>query len=248
MYKKLGLFIAAICLAACNDDAAPGNIEPKNNSTATDTVEVVNNADINMAIAGNTINEIDSSGIVLFPLSANAVDERHEAFSSGSYTTTNYWNIIFFNSRTNDYHLLSDQKMIITSYGTTHGSKNKHNGKWPGNYLWYNIITTDYNRDGKLSPEDPAAFFISDREGNQLRQLSPPNTQLQSWQYVEASNKMIIAVRKDADRNHLFNEKDEVSLFEMNPYTDSTARPIFSNEFTNKIKHLFRQQWQLEKK
>lgn len=63
--------------------------------------------------------EIDSSRILMFPLTMGE-SERSDggSFSYKSIPENSYWNIIFLDTRTNAYHLLSDKKMLIMKLGT----------------------------------------------------------------------------------------------------------------------------------
>ncbi len=97
--------------------------------------------------------------------------------------------------------------------------------------------------DKKLNSDDPEYLFVWDKEGNNFRQLSPEDYDLKSWLFVKSTNKILMAVAKDSDHNKIFEDKDEVTTFQIDIDQDNLSREIFSREFKNKLKMMFDPEW-----
>jgi hypothetical protein len=59
-------------------------------------------------------------------------------------------------------------------------------------------------------------FAIKNKTRPHRRTLQiPPGYDLLSWDYIKASNKFILTVKKDTDRNKKFDDEDEVASFQV---------------------------------
>ena len=105
-----------------------------------------------------------------------------------------------------------------------------------------------FRSDKKLTDEDPKYLFTSDKEGNNFRQISPSNYDLQNWQFIKSVNKVLMTVKKDSDKNNKFDEKDEVTTFEVEIDKGTEPKEIFSSDFKNKLKILYDREWKRLKK
>ncbi len=230
--------------------ACTQNKEQQQDTTnaVTDSVTVINDPKNNLNIQTNSFSEIDSSGILMFPLSMAETRRDGGSFSYKEMPSNNYWNIIFLNSNTNQQHLLSDKKMLIINYNAGYSNNNNAAIAQTKQYIFYTIVTDDYNADKIFSDEDPAYLFISDKEGNNFRQISPSNYDLQNWQFMKSVNKIILTAKKDSDKNNKFDDKDEVTTFEVDIEKETTSTEVFSNEFKNKLKILYNRDWKRLKK
>jgi len=110
------------------------------------------------------------------------------------------------------------------------------------------VTVEDYNKDKKLTTDDPEYLFVSDKEGKNFRQISPDNYNLKSWQLIKSLNKVLMTLTKDNDNNKEFGEEDEVVSFEINIATDTIAKEIFRTGFKNKLKILYDRDWKRIKK
>ncbi len=183
--------------------------------------------------------EIDSTGILLFPLSIGG-EGKDRKFSSYKDNYYGHWNLIFYNTQTSQYHLLTDKKMIIKNYQTDIDKVNKSSH----NYIFYTIISDDYNKDKTLNDKDPHYLYISDKSGNSFRQISPSCYNLVNWKFIRNTNKVVMTVKKDSNKDLEFNEKDEISAFEIDLTTpNSQPKEIFSTDFKNQINSLQDRYW-----
>lgn len=191
--------------------------------------------------------EIDSSGILMFPLSTGDTKTNNSYYRKSS--SDNYWNIIFYNSNTGEHHFLSERKMLIENLNYQYfGSGAERNGtSATKNYLFFKIAVSDYNGDNELTDADPQYLFITDKVGKNFRQISPDNCNLISWKCIKASNKVIMTVTTDSDNNKKFNEKDMTTSYEVKMDSTLSPRETFTKNFRKKINDLYTRDQQLGK-
>lgn len=242
------LFFTAFFLFSCNQKKAQQAPVNTGNKIA-DSIAVVNAPDSYLNVQTDNFVEIDSSGILMFPLS-NGINGRYSESSSiisKSYGSS-IWNIVFLNSKTNEYHLLADNKMIIKSYSVDYNTSSYKNRVETSGYIFYSITSDDFNSDNNLTDSDPDYLFVSDKEGKNLKQISPKNSNLHSWEYVKSTNKVIFTVKKDADNNKKFEEEDGLTTYEVYMDKGTEAKEIFSTNFKNKLKVLYSRDWKRAEK
>jgi hypothetical protein len=222
------------------------NSKPQQQAQAKPTVDslaILNDPKNNLNIQTNTFTEIDSSGILMFPLSMRETEQESEgSFSYKKVPGSGYWNIIFYNAKTTEYHLLTDKKMIIANYEHKYGNDGQVNIAQKTDYIFYTIRTDDFNKDQKLTYQDPQYLFISDKLGKNFRQISPANYDLNNWKFIKNANKIVLTARKDSDENNKFDDADEVMAFEI-ALDQTTPQAIFPDNFKNKLKILFDRDW-----
>lgn len=196
----------------------------------------------------NSFSEIESSGIVMFPLSMSETNVDGGSLSYKDIPNNGFWNIIFLNSKTNDYHLLSDKKMLIRNYDFKYSENGRTDIGQTRRHIFYSITSDDFNKDKKLTEEDPRYLFVSDKEGKDFRRISPENYDLQNWKLINSTNKVLLTVKRDSDMNYKFDEKDEVTTFEVEIDKGTESIEVFSMKFKDSLKVLFDRDWKLLKK
>lgn len=77
--------------------------------------------------------------------------------------------MIFYNTNTGKKHWLSDKKMLILNYETNYDNSSyysedsdtpKIDNYSSKNYIFYNMITEDFNQDKKLNYSDPTYLLL----------------------------------------------------------------------------------------
>jgi len=199
---------------------------------------------------------IDSSAVVMYPLTLENNDEEDRGLSSSYSSPATYWNIIFYNTATGRYHLLDDKrKMVIYSYdpknsdtGSSSSSEFREGGyNQVDNLLYYSITITDFNNDGKLNSDDPTYLFVSDKNGKNFKQVSPNNVNVSSWQTIKKTNKVLLQVTKDSNNDKEFTDKDETNPMVYDLNKAGTSKEIFTEEFKETLKNTLDIQWTKEK-
>ncbi|WP_449398643.1 hypothetical protein [Chryseobacterium wanjuense] len=154
-----------------------------------------------------------------------------------------YWNIIFLNSNTNEYHLLTEKKILILDYDYKYKTEEGINFSGKTDHIFYNVRSVDYNQDKLINEEDPVYLFVSDKFGNNFRQISPANYSLNNWKYIQTSNKVIMTATKDSNKNKVFDDKDEILTFEVILNKSETPKEVFNEGFKDKLKKLYDRDW-----
>ena len=248
MLRLIISLLTAFILISCGQNNQEPQTQRNVDNTMVDTVTVLSDPKNNLNIQTNSFSEIDSSGILMFPLSMSETERDGGSLSYKEMPSNSYWNIIFLNSKTNEYHLLSDKKMLIGNYDIKYSSNDNMDIAQTSRHIFYSITSDDFNKDKKLTDEDPKYLFVSDKEGNNFRQISPSNYNLQNWQFIKSVNKIVLTVRKDSDKNNKFDDKDEVTTFEVDIDKGTQPKEVFSTDFKNNLKILYDRDWKRMKK
>lgn len=241
---KISISILSILLLVSCKQPQPANAPAE---TGTDSAAVVNNPKNNLTIQASSFTEVDSSGILMFPLSMGETRWEKGSVSYKDMPAGRYWNIIFHNAKTGAHHLLSEQKMLISSFESKYSSDGG-GVAYSAKYIFYQVITDDYNNDKKLDGDDPQYLFVSDKEGNNFRLVSPPGYDMRNWQFIKSAGKVLITATKDSDNNKKFGENDELVVFSADIDSAAPAKEIFPQEFKNKLKLLYDKDWKELKK
>jgi hypothetical protein len=245
------ILILTLCLFSCNSRTE----EPLNNKTLTAEEQSANLAKLNLDFGQPVL--IDSSVYVMYPLILENNDESERGIGSSSYGgPTTYWNIVFYNTENDEYHLLDENlKMVIYSYDPRNSdgggsSSSSDLSDYPENgynqvdrLLYYSITTTDFNKDGKLNSEDPSYLFISDKAGRHFKQISPDSMSVQSWQTIKGANKILMQLISDNNNDKKYTEEDMKipMVFDLNKNLNS--KEIFKEDFNLRLKKLLDDQW-----
>lgn len=248
MLRQIIFLSTILFLTSCGQNQQGKQDQSSADSTLVDSIAVLNDPKNNLNIQTNSFLEIDSSGILMFPLSMGESERDGSSLSYKEMPSNSFWNIIFLNSRTNEYHLLSDKKMLIKNYDFKYNSNGNVDIAQTSRHIFYSITSDDFNKDRKLTDEDPKYLFISDKEGKNFRQISPSNYDLQNWQFIKSVNKVLLIVRKDSDKNNKFDDNDESTTFEVDIDKETESKEVFSTDFKNKLKILYDRDWKRLKK
>jgi|SRR5579872_4857895 len=230
------LFI--IALSGCNTP-----IKKANDIKASDTAALTQNTNLLNFQAPEVI---DSSQYVIYPLiKEKSTEENYGSSSSGRAAT--YWNLVFYNPSTKEYHLLDTSKMILSSYnnGGTSSTDDKATGKmgFADKFIFYSVIKTDFNKDNTLDEDDPKYLYISDKSGYNFKQISPDNLSVTGWYAVKGTSKVIIHTIKDSNNDKKFDQDDEQVPFVYDLAKGGKAEQIFSKDFKENTKKLYEKLW-----
>jgi len=187
--------------------------------------------------------QLDSSIYVMIPLE---LKRDQGSFITKSRGDDNYsWNIIFLNTETQKYHLLdSGRKMLIRSYDIDQAATDVITSHKTGDrLLFYSVTTDDTNKDGKIDNDDAEYLFTSDKEGNNFKQISPPNFDVRSWKVIKETHKILMYAVNMQNGHKRDYEKDEIVPFIYDLKSGAPSHPIFSDHFVDETKTLFDAQW-----
>ncbi len=193
---------------------------------------------------------IDSSHIVIYPLVLDkSVDRGY--ISSGGGERTSYWNLIFYNTETAQQHLLtSDHKILITSINLAGSSSSSSSFEYRPNginifksNIIYTIISKDYNLDDRLDNGDPVYLYLSDKEGNGFRQISPDGYNIYSWEIVSGTSKIIMQGQRDENGDKKFDLMDNAIPLMADVTLMKPASEIFDKVYIDSLKQKLVSLW-----
>lgn len=239
---KIGHVLIAVLalgfLSACNQQKQkqPGR-DTAGADTATAAIELEN-----FGISTSEFTEIDSSGLLIFPLSVEVNTSRDGSYSLKKLPSHHYWNLLFYDSRSGKHHLLDERKMLISNFHLKYSSEYDESIRLSDSTIFYEVRVDDFNRDRKLTIADPEYLFASDKTGKNFRQLSPAGFELLSWKYIKRSNKVVMIMLRDSNRNRKFGDEDEMQVFETDVATGQ-QKPVFTDSLNLRLKQLYARDW-----
>lgn len=244
MLKKITAILVGMALYGCTN--SPNNRSAKDNDVNNTKVEKTKKDKSPGSIKGHLHflepQQIDSSAIVMYQLD---FAEKDQSSGSGSFISKSdrqpaYWNIVFLNTKTRQYHLLdSTRKMRILSVNRE-ADDAVPRSQSKSNYIFYSITTDDLNKDGNLDDDDPDYLFISDKSGNNLKQISPAGYDVRSWKLISATNKVLMeTVAVKAEKG----DDPEIVPFIYDLAGGAAPQKTFAPDFINKTKALYNYQW-----
>jgi len=247
------LFLAATLGACSSESEKPADTKPLSPAQKQARIEQIR-------LHFNEPVVIDSSVYIMYPLllSTTEEDETDSSIGSSSYSRSNtYWNMAFYNTETGESHLLTaPKKMVIYSHSEDNAGSGaatvsagsfakyaKSGSSQAGKLIFYSVRTDDFNHDGIIDQKDPNYLFTSDKAGNDFKQISPDNYNVENWQTLKGANKVLIQGTPDTDNNKGFDERDITTPLVYSIRTNGPAKAVFSSPFNSSAKQLLHNQW-----
>jgi hypothetical protein len=257
--KKIFPF-AMLFLFGCNQHNNKENVTP--NTPTQDSTKLLQSS------TGKAINLIDGYQVtdtvndyVLFPLQVKDAKEQESAalFSKSRGGEGGlFWNVIFYNYKTNQSTLLEPTNKILIGgynfwgYSSSYSGYNNTEGNTVGHletnkqtpYIFYSVYKDDYNNDKKLNTDDPAYFFVSNKDGSNFKQVSPSNISITNKTFPKNNSFLLLEGLRDSNNDKKFDADDEKVFYKVN-MTDSALVPqeIFNATFKVELKKLFNKHW-----
>lgn len=243
--KNLVYLILATCLFSCTSEGDQSAVNKPGSKKENKNV---------VSIKFGNPTKLDSSTYVIYPLILSDEDGETDSYSSDNRSTT-YWNMAFYNTLNGEYHLLTEnKKMIIYQYeqkaaNASSSSNIDANAGYnqTNKLIFYTVRSLDFNNDGHFDYSDPIYLFISDKEGRNFKQISPSNANVDEWQAIKETNKILMMVSTDSNNDKKFDDKDVVVPMVYDLNTNTIAKEIFNRDFKSKIEKQLNDKW-VEKK
>ena len=188
---------------------------------------------------------LDSTNQVLIPISTELLERRTKFSKDGYYSDDypRYWNVLFYNRKTGENQLLTEDKIRISRI---HAVRDEYDegSKLMNKKVLFEIGDIDFNKDKKLNDKDPEYLFSSEINGTNLKRVSPINEDLQYFEVIPKSEQILIKTLRDINHDSIFNREDESIWYkaelinrewEINEIIDSTGR--------KRIENLYFEQW-----
>jgi hypothetical protein len=125
-----------------------------------------------------------------------------------------YANIIFYDFKTDSTKELFAQDTFIEgftgSYRSFGYSDNTRKGNMSDKWIFYFVKNIDFDGNGRIDRTDPSVLFLSDKNGNGLKAITP---EFENAVSIDILNKQGIALIKmqrdlDNDKNFEYSDKD----------------------------------------
>jgi hypothetical protein len=202
---------------------------------------------------------LDSTDYLLFPLGMKSIENSENkglrSKSSDEYVSDTYGggyrnykynfyslnfyncnNIIFYNKKTEETHLLLQKPAIISQFYFPYYSDD-----YKGEKFWFLLMAIreyDTNADGFINKQDAEIVYVSNLSGTKIKPVTPDNTQLIDWFIDESSNTILLKVRNDSNKDKVFNYYDEVDILKTDISSPSIGKPIIGKEIKSSIKKI----------
>lgn len=222
-----------------------------NDSTAAETKNQ------QILVYGNYM-DLDSTDYLLIPLGMKVIDGKEDnglrSKSSDEYTesyTGNYRsykynfysldfgncnNIIFYNKKNDETHLLLQKPAIISQFYFPYYDKEYTGDKYY--FILLGIREDDTNLDGYINNDDAETVYLSDLSGSNMFKITPDNTQLVDWFIDMKTNNILMKVRFDTNKDKKFNYYDEIEILKTSIDKPIEGKKIIGKEIKANIKKI----------
>ncbi len=174
--------------------------------------ETSNEKDQRRVIYGQPVS-IKNTDFTVIPM--QIVDERDIA--DARYTddgktaediSQNAHNLIFFDERSKETHLLTTQKFKRIAFSFEEIGTYKESFT----IILYKTIHEDSNQDGFYNWKDAVVMYVSDNRGRHFRAVTPRNTRTIDWTVEREKGQIYFRYIADSDSNRVFDLKDPVYI------------------------------------
>ncbi len=169
---------------------------------------------------------VDSNSTLIIPIQYDG-----PIFSSGKFGPygNNHANLIFYNFKTDTYKkLFAKDTYIQRFYRYDYFERRmKPNVNQTQKYIFYLVMDTDRNNNGKIDDDDPVSLYVSTLYGDELRKLSSINENVLSFEIFEKENFAMIEIQRDGNQDNAFTSKDnDYYYIKLDLETLSFGKPI----------------------
>lgn len=206
--------------------------------------------------------DLDSTDYLLIPLAMKTLEEDSEKgfdlrISKSNYSDTdgriysrfkyNFYslnfgncnNIIFYNKKNEQTHLLLQNRAIISQFYFPFYEEDYRGEKYW--FILLGIQEDDTNKDGFINGEDAEKVYITNLAGKNIKQITPNQTQLIDWFIDPTTNNILMKVRLDSNHDNKFNMHDEIEILKTSIKNPAQGKAIIGKKIKNDIKRILNQ-------
>ncbi len=204
--------------------------------------------------------DLDSTDYLLIPLGMKVVDGKENSGlrskssdeDSGAYGFPssfrsykyNFYsldfgncnNIIFYNKKNDETHLLLQKPAIISQFYFPYYNKEYTGDKYY--FILLGIREDDTNLDGYINQDDAETVYLSNLSGKTMFKITPDNTQLVDWFIDMSTNTILMKVRFDSNNDKKFNYYDEIEILKTSIDSPVEAKKIIGKEIKANIQKI----------
>ncbi len=224
----------------------------------TDSTKAEENKKQQILVYGDYVS-LDSTDYLLVPLGMktldNVLDGGLRSKSSDEYETSfsgwrsykyNFYalefgncnNIIFYNKKLEETHLLLNKPAIISQFYFPYYDK-----EYDGDKYWFILMAIheyDSNLDGYINADDAEKVYITDLSGKVMTPVTPDNTQLVDWFIDAPTNTVLMKIRMDSNKDHKFDFNDEMEILKTSISDPTIGKAIIGSDIKNEIKKILK--------
>lgn len=192
---------------------------------------------------------LESTDQVLIPISTELLERRNRLSKDGYYSNEypRYWNVLFYNMKTGESRLLTEDKIRISRIHAVTEEKDEGN-KLMHNKILYEIGDIDFNKDKKLNDGDPEHLFSSEINGMGLKRVSPINEDLQYFKVISKSDQILLRTLRDINQDSIFSPEDESIWYKADLRNQEwKITEIIDSTGRKRIEKLYFKQWLTKK-
>ena len=164
-------------------------------------------------------------------------------YSSSNYNHHACKNLIFINRVTGENYLFTEQKMRIESFYFP-STDSAAIYSLPNHYL-FRLIAEDTNEDGVLGGADEEALYVADRNGKNLRRISPENATLLDWEIDREQEKLYVKSLVDTNGDKKFNQLDDYLYTQFPLSPPFTPTPLIGQDVLENAISQLKSQWKV---
>lgn len=202
--------------------------------------------------------DLDSTDYLLIPLGMKTVENKEdrglrskssEEYSdsyTGGYRSYKYNfytldfgncnNIIFYNKKNDETHLLLQKPAIISQFYFPYYNKEYTGEKYY--FILLGIREDDTNMDGYINNDDAETVYLTDLSGKDMFRITPDNTQLVDWFIDVTTKNILMKVRFDTNKDKKFNYYDEIEILKTSIDSPVEGKKIIGKEIKANIKKI----------
>lgn len=168
----------------------------------------------------------------------NTASYQNFKYNFYSLTFEDCNNIIFYNKKTEETHLLLQKPAIISRFYFPYFDKEYKDKKYW--FILLGIHEDDSNTDGYINGDDAEKVYATDLSGANMIQITPDNTQLVDWYIDAATNSIFLKVRYDSNKDQKFNYYDDVEILKAQIGNFAVGRAIINTEIKDNIQGILK--------
>ncbi|MBI5857163.1 MAG: hypothetical protein HZB42_05900 [Sphingobacteriales bacterium] len=171
--------------------------------------------------------QVDSSEYFLIPELIDDDNKADYGKGTGYLLWGNYANIFFYNAKTNQAKKLFNQLAIITSFASGRSYYDTKTSQYiPTNILPDHIIylarTHNFNGDKALDSDDPVYLYLSSKNGENIRQITPSGFHVLTWTVSKDKKMILVKLMNDKTGNRKFGNGDNQLYYRIDLDADIT--------------------------
>jgi hypothetical protein len=147
------------------------------------------------------IDRVDSSNYFIIPIRGG---EEGASNSKLLWSPGKYTNIIVYNAAKDEAKRVFGENAAIDAYYEAAAAESALGER----VILYKVMSNDYNGDGKKDWKDPGILWASDRKGENLKQITSENEDLEDIQIFAKDGYAMLRLSEDSNGDKTIDHKD----------------------------------------